>query len=237
MLQLNRATTIIGIVLAAVILSACQPIVTPETSALVERNQTLEEIAGPVPASLDNFYPPNAPGPVYLMEMFALSGAFEGAIVDLQQGDIAGVQANYEAFKDQYSKMAEMVPEWTERFPLQPVEALGQALASGDPAQVGPAIGQVGQVCGSCHVLSQVKVQQTYHWPDFEAVQVAHPISGEALHLEDYMLNMALAFVGIGNDLQQGQVDNARQNFESFSALFSNLPAICEQCHTTPRTS
>ena len=117
-----------------------------ERDALEEENRLLKEIAGPLPASLDQFFPPQAPAPVFLFEMFALTGPFEGIIVDLQQGDKTGMQANYEAFASQYQKLAGMVPEWTERYPMEPVEALGEALATGDPAQIGLAIGGVGQV-------------------------------------------------------------------------------------------
>lgn len=208
-----------------------------EKSGLAEQNETLKDIAGPLPASLDNFFPPKAPAPVYLFEMFALSGPFEGIIVDLQQQDIPGVLANYEAFKAQYEKMAGMVPEWTDRFPMEPVEALGKALASGDPAQVGPAMGQVGQVCGSCHLLSQVKAYQKYHWMDFGTVRVTDPLTNESLPWVEYMMRMAGAYSGIANDLQQGQLDNARQNFQAFSAMFKALPTnACVNCHTTPRT-
>jgi cytochrome c556 len=168
--------------------------------------------------------------------MFALSGPFESIIVDLQQGDIPGVQANYEAFKAQYDKMAGMVPEWADRFPMAPVEALGQALASGDPSQVGPAMGQVGQVCGSCHLLFQTKAHQKYHWPDFALVKMTDPVTGESVSWVEYMLRMAGAYSGIANDLRQGQLDNARQDFQAFSARFKSLSAGCASCHATPRT-
>ncbi len=206
-------------------------------AALEQQNRTLKDIAGPLPESLDNYFPPKAPAPVYLLEMFALSGALEGIVVDLQGQDMPGVQVNYEAFKAQYGKMAGMVPEWTDRFPMQPVEALGQALASGNPAQVGPALGQVGQVCGSCHLLFQTKAHQKYHWPDFETIKLTDPVTNEPVPWVEYMTRMAGAYSGIGNDLQQGQLDNARQNFQAFSARFKALPTEgCTKCHDTPRT-
>jgi cytochrome c556 len=206
-------------------------------ATLEQQNQTLKDIAGPLPESLDNYFPPKAPAPVWLLEMFALSGAAEGIFIDLQQQDIEGAMANFEAFKAQYSKMAEMVPEWKDRFPMEPVEALGKALASGDPAQVGPAFGQVGAVCGSCHLVNQTKAMQKYHWPDFEAIELTDPVTNEKVSWTDYMFGMALAYTGMDNDLRQGQLDNARQNFEAFSAMFKALPTEgCTKCHDTPRT-
>jgi len=172
---------------------------------------------------------------VYLLEMFALSGSFDGMAADLQQQDMEGVQANYEAFKEQYAKIAGMVSEWADRFPMEPVEALGAALASSDPGQIGPAFGQVGAVCGGCHLVNQVKVAQQYHWPDFNAVEATNPLSGETIAFEDYMLAMSGTFGAISSDMQQGQLDAARQDYQAFQALFSNLPEICKACHETER--
>jgi len=207
-----------------------------EKTTLEKQVQTLKDIAGPPPASLDNFFPPKAPAPVFLLEMFALGGPFEGIMADLQEQDIAGAQANYEAFKAQYQKLAGMVPEWKDRFPMAPVQALGQALASGDPAQVGPAMGEVGKVCDSCHMLSLVKVQQKYHWPDFDQVEITDPLSHQSMHFRDYMMAMSGAFSGMSNDLRQGQLDNARKSFQAFRARFTTLAQEgCKQCHHDPK--
>ena len=196
----------------------------------------LKEIAGPPPASLDQYFPPRAPAPVYLLEMFALAGPFEGVAVDLQEQDIAGAKANYQAFKTQYDKVAGMVPEWKDRFPKEPIDALGKALDSGDPAKVGPAMGGVAEACGSCHQIYQVKVQQKYHWPDFDNVKVADPLSGDSVAFGDFMVGVAGAYSGIAVDLQEGQLDNARKNFQAFNARFKALAASCSTCHTSPRT-
>lgn len=232
----------LGIVLLAAV--ACGKDLQPqvdrleaEKAALTEQNQLLKDIAGPLPASLDNLHPPKAPAPVWLLEMLALEGPAIGIMIDLQQQDVPGAQANYQAFKAQYEKMSGMVPEWTDRFPTAPVEALGQALASGDPAKVGAAFGQVGEVCASCHSLFLVKAHQKYFWPDFRIVRVTDPLSKEGIAWVEYMQRMGGAFLGVTNDLQQGQLDNARGNLQAFSAYFKALPTNgCVICHATPRT-
>ncbi len=226
----------LGLLLLLVVLAACAKNPQPQVDQLTKENQSLKELVGILPASLDNYFPPKAPAPVWLLEMFSLAGPFEGIGGDLQQGDIAGAQANYQAFKTQYAKMAGMVPEWTARFPQAPVDALGQALASGDPAKVGPAMGQVGAVCGSCHQLYMVKVQQKYHWPDFRQVKVIDPLTQQSLSWKDYMVAVSGAFGGVSNDLQQRQLDKACQNFEAFNTRFKTLAGACSNCHATPRT-
>jgi hypothetical protein len=206
-----------------------------EKQALEEQISVLKQIAGPLPASLDQHFPPKAPGPVFLFEKFALSGAFEGIIVDLQQNDTSGIQSNYEFFKSQYQKMSEMVPEWKERFTMEPVESLGEALTGGDPAKVGPALEEVGKVCGSCHLLFQTKAHQKYHWKDFEEIELTDPLSNETIDLHDFMERMTLAFNGIGNDLRQGQLENARKDFQAFNSRFKALAKNgCKECHQDP---
>jgi len=207
-----------------------------ENARLAEENALLKEIAGPLPASLDQYFPPAAPAPVWLLEMFALAGPFEGIGIDLAQGDIEGAMANYNAFKAQYTKMSEMGPEWKDKFPSEPVDALGEALASGDPGKVGPAMGAVGGVCGACHSLNQVKAFQKYHWGDFDAIEIKDPVSGENLGWRDYMFALAGSFGGITNDLAQGQNDNAVANFEAFDARFDALGSSCFSCHSSERT-
>lgn len=207
-----------------------------ENQKLAAANQQLKDIAGPLPASLDNYFPPKAPAPVYLLEMFNLAAPVESIMGDLQQGDLAGVKANYQAFKAQYVKMSKMVPEWTSLFPMGPVDDLGKAIDSGDPSKIGPAFGPVGAVCGNCHLLNQVKAFQKYHWLDFEIIKITDPLSNKSLALRDYMQQMGGIFTAISNDLNQGQLDNARKDFQAFSATFKALPQGCVACHTTPRT-
>ena len=208
-----------------------------DKTKLESQNRTLKSLAGPLPASLDNFFPPKAPAPVYLIEMFALDGPFTGTMVDLQEGDIPGAQKNYQAFKSQYAKMSGMVPEWKDLWPTAPVDALGVALASGDPAKVGQAFGGVGEVCGTCHLINMTKAHQKYHWPDFGIIKLTDPVSKQSMSWVDYMFAIAGAYTGIGNDLGQGQLENARKQFDVFSARFKALPTIaCVNCHSTPRT-
>ena len=195
----------------------------------------LKQIAGPPPTSLEQYFPPKAQAPVYLIEMFNLAGPLEGIGVDLQEQDMAGVKTNFQAFQTQYSKVSKMVPEWTSRFPEDPVTALGKAIDSGNQAQIGPAMGKVGEVCGSCHLIYQVKVQQQYHWKNFDDIKVKDPVTAQSMSFGDYMTAMAGAYSGIAIDLQEGQIDNARKDFQAFNARFDTLATdTCKECHVDP---
>jgi hypothetical protein len=229
---------IIGLTILVLTLAACSSNttqvakLTADNAALTKQNQALINLIAPPPASLDNFYPPKAQAPVWLIEMFNLAGPFEGIGVNLQENDMAGAKASFQAFQAQYTKMSTMVPEWTSRFPAAPVTALGQAINSGDPAKIGQAMGPVGQVCGDCHTLDQVKVEQKYHWKNFDDVKVTNPVTKQSMNWTDYMTAMGGAYEGALTDLQAGKVVNARQNFQAFQAEFTALAQDgCKQCH------
>jgi len=96
-------------------------------------------------------------------------------------------------------------------------------------------MGGVGKVCGDCHLIYQVKVQQKYHWKSFDDIKVTDPISKNELKWADYMWTMEGSFAGALTDLQEGQLDKANQNYQAFSVQFKALPNGCYQCHTTPR--
>ena len=204
---------------------------TTANQKLTADNQQLKLIAGPPPASLDKLYPPQSPAPVWLIEMFNLAGPMEGIGVDLQEQDMANLKPNFQAFEAQYIKMSKMVPEWTSRFPMAPVTALGTAIDSGDPSKIGPAMGAVGGVCTACHDLYLVKVEQKYHWPSFDNVKVTDPISKKELAWVDYMRAMTGSYSGVSVNLQEGQLDKARKNFDAFNLQYKTLVVGCAQCH------
>lgn len=186
-----------------------------------------------VPASLDALYPPQSKQPEYLMRMVRLGSLMTGAAVDLAQQDVEHAAQSFAAFKRDYLEVAALVPEWREQFPVEPVDALGEALASGDPARVGPAFGAVGAVCASCHHSSMAAVAARYHWPDANAITTTDPVSGERVGHAQFMHQLDFSLTGITHDLSQGQVDAARAHFEDFRRRFEALGETCENCHGT----
>jgi cytochrome c556 len=203
---------------------------------LERENKILKEIAGPLPARLDNYYPPKSNAPIYLIEMLSMSTPFEGIGVDLQENDISGAMSDFESFKLQYQKISNMVAEWKDMFPLDLVDSLGLALSKGDQARIGKAMAQIGDVCSSCHLINQIKAQQKFHWPDFDKLTLSDPIVNAQLSWHDFMMGVAASFSGISTSLQQGQLENARRNFQVFSNRFSSMAEGCYDCHSTPRT-
>lgn len=194
-----------------------------------------QEVAIILPESLDDFYPPENPAPAYLLAMLELDRSFSGMVADALEGDLPNARANFDAFKELYVKTAEMIPEWKTAYAMEPVEALGQAIASGDPGHIMPAVDAVGHTCHSCHLQSMVPVQQKYHWERFSDLTLIDPLSGRDVSFAQLMQMLETNFTGIGNNLQQGQPENARMQFEGFQQRFQAMSEACMMCHDTER--
>lgn len=187
--------------------------------------------AGRLPASLDAFYPPEADRPVYLFGMLALDTPFSGIVVDLMENDLDGARGSFERFRKQYREVAEMVPEWRGEYPDKPVTDLGAALAAGDKARALGAFAEIGGICHRCHLAKMVPVQQKYRWGSMGAIAVEDPLSGAATGYAQFKRALAANLAGITVDLGQGQVENARKQFEGFRARFLALTDTCAACH------
>jgi hypothetical protein len=227
----------IAVILVFTAMAACGPDLRPQLEKLETENKFLREMAGPLPASLDNFYPPLTQAPVYLLDMFAIATPLEGIGADLYENDMAGARENFEAFKSAYQKTAGMVDEWKEKFPMAPLDTLDQALKIGDIARIGPAMAKIGDVCSACHLMNQTKAYQKYHWPDFGMLSLTDPVSGGDLSWHEFMMGMSGNYSAISTSLQQDQLENARGNFQAFSLRFKSMAEGCFGCHETPRTS
>lgn len=187
------------------------------------------------PASLDSLYPPYAQYPVFLVKMHEMSGAFVGILSDLFEGDRVNSERNYLAFKSKYNEISELVPEWKELTPPEPVQQLGKALKSGNKDSIMASFGAVEQICHDCHESNMTSVQIKYHWKDFAKIQIDDPVTGQRLPFNKYMQFLDLAFSGIMNDVVQNQPKAALAYLDQFSQRLNTLGEACFECHTTER--
>lgn len=189
----------------------------------------------PLPASLDNLYPPIADQPVWMLKMLEMDFPFTGIVVDLLEEDIPNALDNFEKFKALYLELSELVPEWQHMFPIEPVDKLGEALQTGDPGRIMGALENVGAVCHDCHVPNMVKAQQKYHWPDFKMITVQDPLTNDILDYSMFMRYLNVTFSGILLNARRGNVENAQRYFQGFKARFETLQESCYGCHNTER--
>ncbi|UCF39674.1 MAG: hypothetical protein JSW43_07955 [Gemmatimonadota bacterium] len=220
---------------ALALAAACAPDQSAEVQQLRDRVAELEAMVGPPPASLDQFYPPQAEGPVYLARMHQLAGGITALGVDLGEQDMENVQRGFAQFRDEYLAVSQMVPEWAGQYPIEPVDRLGAALEAGDPDAIGAAFQEVGAVCHTCHVANLPKTYFRYRFGDFMALRITEPASGRELHYPDLMREIEGALTGAVVDVMQGQPDRAREHYGTFRARFELLGTVCAACHTTER--
>ncbi len=204
-----------------------------EIEMLKRENAALKEKLAPPPSVLDAMYPPHTQQPVYQLKMLDMEMPMSGILVDMFENDRENIMANFENFKTKYGEMAKLVPEWENKYPLEPVEGLRNALQSGEKEKVMAAFAELGKVCMDCHTETMAKVQHKYYWMDFREVKATDPLSSEAVNFATLKQYLNSNFWGITVDLQQGQMENALKQFEAFNARFQTLKDTCEDCHGT----
>jgi cytochrome c556 len=195
--------------------------------------EALKNISGSLPSSLDALFPPKVEQPIYLFKMMELGTSFMGIVVDLFENDVQNVMANFEKFKSQYLESSKMVPEWEKDYPEGPVEELAAALQTGDQGKIMAAYEKIGNVCHECHVTNMVRVQQKYHWQDFNTIKVKDPLTDEVVDYRQLMQRLAANFMGIIVDVAEGQKEYAQKQFQGFKARFQAMEDTCEECHGT----
>ncbi len=184
-----------------------------------------------LPIALQDFYPPKAQGPVYLIKMIGLAESFGGFLGDLFENDLENVLASFQKFKAQYVELSGLVPDWKSLYPLAPLDELWSSLKAGDQGRVMAAVEKVGGVCTTCHVEYMAPVQFRYGWPDFRKIKTKDPLTGGEVGLDRLMLFLDINFSGIGADLEQGQTENAQKQFQGFKARFEAMAGTCQECH------
>jgi cytochrome c556 len=165
--------------------------------------------------------------------MFGMSAPMTGIMVDLLENEPKNAQANYEKFKTQYQEVSKLVPEWTSRFPLSPVEDLGKALKTGKQEPVIAAFEKLDGVCMACHVENMVPAQHKYHWGNFFAIKIKDPLTQADVGWRTLMQYLDGSFTGISIDLEESEKDKALTNLQGFKMRFQALAGACEECHGT----
>jgi hypothetical protein len=188
-----------------------------------------------LPASLDKLYPPQAKQPLFLARMHEMSDGFTGIVVDLFENDFENVESDYENFRTKYVELSRLVPEWSELYPMPPIEKLGAVLKTHDPGKVMPAIGQVGEICNECHFTYMPKVQSKYHWRNFQSLTVTDPLTNKTVSFAQIMQFVDANLSGIEVDLRQGQVENARKQQQALLARYHAMSEVCIDCHDSER--
>lgn len=192
---------------------------------------TAYEVTKP-PTSMDKLYPTGQPS-TWLLGMFAMEAPLGELGVRLQDKDTT--KAAFQRFKTEYNKMALLVPEWSKRFPAQPLTDLESALNGADPAKIGAAMGALGKVCGSCHEKSQPSVWYRYAPKVFHDVKLTNPLSSASVEWDQYMFALSGSFAAVSTymtaEAPSGPFTKTTAALGQFKKLFEGLKEGCKECH------
>jgi hypothetical protein len=228
-------TTTFLLIASIVILTGCSKDQSDEIVRLKQENAFLKSIVDSPPASLDSLYPPEAPAPLYHIKMFELATPFTGFVIKINEGDRSGAKLLFDSFRDQYTAISKLVPQWEKDYPSQPLDELAALIEEGEAGRIMEAVEKVGNVCHNCHIFHLPKVQQKYHWQDVSIISLTDSITKKDIDYRQFMMSLDMSFVGIGMELQQGQIEKARMHFENFNNNMNQLKESCLWCHDTQR--
>lgn len=223
------------IVLIALLAFGCDNSQGERIAQLEKENAVLLKIAGPPPTVLDSLYPPLAPAPLYRIRMQELSGPFAGFVLKIMEGDRGAARAMFNAFREQYVLISELVPEWKGDYPVEPLDELDALIEGGEVDVIMEAFQKVGDVCHQCHLTQMPKVQQKYHWDEFSLISLTDPLSNRDLEFKQYMMSMELSFGGMMGEIQTGNVDGIVGHLENFRKYMNTLKQGCTACHNSER--
>lgn len=188
-----------------------------------------------LPQSLDKYFQtqtPEVPGNEYVGEMFALTEAFSGIAVNLQENDMPNATTSYNAFASEYKNLSLKVPEWQGYFDIASVDKLGKDLQANDTNASLKDIGAIGATCGKCHADRQPQVWAKYYWRDFDTVNVS---GMNGMIWGDAMGALAGSFDAIGVNAAEGKQNEANNSFNQFRTQYTAIKDACSNCHDTPR--
>ncbi len=189
----------------------------------------------PLPTSIENFYPPKAPAPIYMFKMLELADAVSCVMVNFEERDTLNLSTQLDRLQATCQEVSALVPEWQSEFPLTAIAELATAARSGDTPGFFHAAERIGTSCTQCHVAHLADVQHRFHWPEFSGLSPTDPVTGKSLPFSQFKHLLAASFSGIGLSLREGQKQAAVRHFNEFGRRLDELAENCTACHDTPR--
>ncbi len=186
------------------------------------------------PRSLAAYYPPEADYKVYTHEMLELGRLMGTLATDLGK-DSATVGLSLTAFIAQLDRVAEMVPEWSHRFPDPGLDDLvTDADSDAGRAAIEAALEEVSESCTACHVTDLFPVQAKHHWPAFSDV-LPEDAEGQAVPFHVTMIELSNRMAALPVDVERGRWENAADDHGELTRQFDLLEKSCTHCHEEPR--
>lgn len=182
------------------------------------------------PASLEKWYKPSNKRQVWLHTMFRLRREMQAIGEYAEQSDQKTMEKWIERLDKDYSKIADMVPEWESKIKPRLLPELEMFAEKGDFYRLGKTLKMIKRTCDDCHTEYQPLVTATYRSPYYDDIKVKNS-DGSLQSIEDNMERLSTSVNQILIALDDGHKDIALKASEKLSGQLQNLGDSCNSCH------
>lgn len=182
------------------------------------------------PASLEKWYKPANKRQVWLHTMFRLRREMQAIDEYARQNDQAAMKKWIDRLEEDYSKIADMVPEWEEEIKPRLLPELKMFAEKGDTYRLDKTLKMIERTCDDCHHNYQPLVAAIYRSPHYDDIEVKH-INGTKLSFEDSMEALSLSVNRILIALDDGHKAVALQSSQNLADQLQGLGDSCNSCH------
>jgi len=178
------------------------------------------------PASLAQWYKPQSKRHVWLHTMFKLRREMLAIEIYAKDQDGDSLQKWAAKFDKDYRKIAEMVPEWSNRVDMTALAALQSSAQDHRFDDVANDLSQLRKNCKSCHADFRVVTAALYRAPDFSGLKIDADTTYKA-----HMANLSTQVNRINIASIDGKDDAASKAFADLTNGMKTLGDTCASCH------
>lgn len=182
------------------------------------------------PASLEQWYKPANKRQVWLHTMFRLRREMQAIAEYAESNDQQALDKWIKRLDKDYSKIAEMVPEWEDEIKPKLLPELEMFAEKGDMYRLGRTLKMIQRTCDDCHTYYQPLVTATYRSPHYDEIEIKDS-SGKTLSFEENMEQLSESVNRILITLDDGKNDIALQSGKVLAEKLLDLGESCSRCH------
>ena len=186
-------------------------------------------------AELDPHFKGGREGHVYTNAMLELGMRMGAANTAALRDDRERALAALKGFREQYAKVAALVPSWRDQFRGSILAELESAVAAkADLATRRKIVSRIERSCTACHARYMFPVQARYRWGDFASASVPGE-KGGSLSFHQVMIDLSNSLGAVRGDVEAGQLAQAEVAYRQVAERFGMMEQLCVACHDQPR--
>jgi len=186
-------------------------------------------------AELDPHFRGGKEGHVYTNAMLELGMRMGAATTAASRDDRDRALQALKRFREQYLKVAALVPSWKGQFKTAVIDELEAAVTGkADQATRRKIVTRLERSCTACHARYMFPVQARYRWGEFAKAGVSLD-KGGSLSFHQLMLDLGNGLGAVRGDVEAGQIAEASAAYKQFMERFGMMEQLCVNCHDQPR--